>query len=453
MDAHNSASDDDCHASCALCHHTANLDTPRRLQVKHRDRRTASVTHAAAHGRLAHVRHWIEHMHHDMDAMDSRGRTLPHHAAGNGHASVVAYLLQHGAALHTRVVDSKDTALHLAAAHGQVATVQCLLAAGAHIEARNIESETPLLAATCTDHVRVVQTLLAHGASPTAPWLSYDLDVGACFHLAAKCGHVRLVTFLLSVVGLDVNQRTQPRRATPLHIAARHGHVALVQLLVQRHRVDVHAQDAQAMTPLHYACDATKRSDAIEQQHVAIVQLLLAVGAKINARRRHDHATPLRCAAQRGHWLVVKLLIDHGACSNAATRWLFALRWSAWDLHVLKYLASLSDKRLPPTTSNKSSCDGDDAGSSASSRRRKSECPVRRASSLSSSAPRRSSGTLERLRSKTVSAPADDSTTALHAACPAEDIGALQTLLRSTVWLDLWRPATAQRWRRCERND
>ncbi|GAB9473706.1 hypothetical protein Gpo141_00010854 [Globisporangium polare] len=332
--------------------------SPRERRESQPSKRIPQVTIAAMQGRLEHVRHWIEHAACDVDTVDFMGTMPLHRAALEGHAHVVEYLITRGAALQTRVLDVKDTVLHLASARGHAQVVTALLNAGAHIEARNADNYTPLLAAIRSNQLATVQALIARGASVSAPWAIDAHDVGTGLHLAVQCGHLALTKFLLGVVALDVNQRTRHRKATPLHFAALHGHVKVTQYLIERHHADIRARDARGMTPLHYACDyeyhltmPIEQHGVIEKRHVDIVTCLLKAGAKVKPRRLRDHATPLRCAAMRGHFQLAKTLLDHGARSNKATQWLFALLWAARDPHKLKLLLS-SEANDPSSNQN-----------------------------------------------------------------------------------------------------
>lgn len=364
--------DEDEDASCDLCvldAHERRLQSQQQQQPGSPERRESratkripQVTIAAMQGRLEHVRHWIEHAACDVDTMDFMGTTPLHRAALEGHVHVVEYLITRGAALQTRVLDVKDTVLHLAAARGHAPIVTALLNAGAHIEARNADNYTPLLAAIRSNQLATVQALIARGASVSAPWAVDAHDVGTGLHLAMQCGHLALIKFLLGVVALDVNQKTRRRKATPLHFAALHGHVKVTQYLVERHHADVRTRDARGMTPLHYACDyeyhltmSIEQHGAIEMRHVEIVTCLLKAGAKVKPRRLRDHATPLRCAAMRGHFQLAKTLLDHGARSNKATQWLFALLWAVRDPHKLKLLLSSEGNDPSKLSTNQSS--------------------------------------------------------------------------------------------------
>ncbi|OWZ11566.1 hypothetical protein PHMEG_00015393 [Phytophthora megakarya] len=89
------------------------------------------------------------------------------------------------------------------------------------------------------------------------------------------------------------------------------------------------------MTALHHACDypnafsndlprVTSTSPPqylFDAAHVEEVNALINAGAILDIRRSSDWATPLQCAIRRGHFLVAKTLVDHGAKSGV--RWWF----------------------------------------------------------------------------------------------------------------------------------
>ena len=50
-----------------------------------------------------------------------------------------------------------------------------------------------------------------------------------------------------------------------------------------------------------------------EENHIEIVKLLLEKGADVNLREASGGYTPLTRAGYREHWVVVKILMEHGA--------------------------------------------------------------------------------------------------------------------------------------------
>ena len=79
-------------------------------------------------------------------------------------------------------------------------------------------------------------------------------------------------------------------------------HPAVVQILVAQ-GADVNARDGIGNAPLH---------DATEHASPVAVQILLKAGADVNARNRSD-VTPLHKAARHGSPEVVQALLDAGA--------------------------------------------------------------------------------------------------------------------------------------------
>jgi uncharacterized protein len=51
---------------------------------------------------------------------------------------------------------------------------------------------------------------------------------------------------------------------------------------------------------------------AVENEHLVVVKLLLAAGAKVETKNRHGQ-TPLAMEVGKGHHEMVKLLRDHSA--------------------------------------------------------------------------------------------------------------------------------------------
>jgi len=85
----------------------------------------------------------------------------------------------------------------------------------------------------------------------------------------------------------------------------KNGEMDDVKRFVEGDGVDVNA-DLDGRKPLHYAADFG---------HSLVVDFLIAQGAEINAKDKHD-ITPLLAAIFEGHIEVVRLLLDKGAEKN-----------------------------------------------------------------------------------------------------------------------------------------
>lgn len=85
---------------------------------------------------------------------------------------------------------------------------------------------------------------------------------------------------------------------------ARLGDIVTMQTLFDTKRVSANYKDEEGITPLHWA--------AINNQH-AMCKFLLDAGADVNAKGGESVATPAMWAAQRCHYYIVNLLLQHGA--------------------------------------------------------------------------------------------------------------------------------------------
>jgi ankyrin repeat protein len=164
-----------------------------------------------------------------------------------------------------------------------------------HVSARGGGCGTALHAASRMNHLKVVQSLLKHGADVNAQgqWLRTPL------HIASRWGHLDVGRLLLEH-GADVNAK-QSKHITPLHLAAVCGHFELIPMVLG-YNADIHAQDDSGRTPLHLAANNGK---------VDTARLLLDIGADLKARSKNQW-TPLHTASYRGEIEVVRLLVERG---------------------------------------------------------------------------------------------------------------------------------------------
>ena len=164
------------------------------------------------------------------------------------------------------------------------------------VSARGGPGGTALHAASKQNHLKVVQSLLKHGADVNSlgQWERTPL------HFASTRGHLELGRWLLEY-GADVNAR-QGGHWTPLHLAVINGHFEFVRTLLS-HNADINAQDSGGQTALDWA--STNGRDA------NIVRILLDNGADLKARGKH-RSTPLHRASRCGKLEVVRLLLERG---------------------------------------------------------------------------------------------------------------------------------------------
>ena len=157
---------------------------------------------------------------------------------------------------------------------------------------------TALHAASRKNHLKVMQSLLRHGADVNAQ--------GQCGRtpllFASEWGYLEVVRCLLEH-GADANAKDPVGDWTALSLAAYTGHSEVVQVLL-KHDVDTNARDSSGWTPLHIATFCGR---------VDIVRLLLNHGADPKAGDKNHHQTSLHKASSEGHLDVVHLLLEHGA--------------------------------------------------------------------------------------------------------------------------------------------
>ena len=155
----------------------------------------------------------------------------------------------------------------------------------------------PLMIATYMGKTRVIELLLANGAT---------LDVFA----AAALGKTDAIQTLLDADPTLVSLYS-PDGWTALHLAAHFGQTEAARVLIA-HGASVTLRSRNGMDnhPLHAACAGHPAHE--------LVTLLLDSGAEVNARQ-HGGFTPLHETAQNGDMALTELLLSRGADVSATT--------------------------------------------------------------------------------------------------------------------------------------
>jgi ankyrin repeat protein len=136
---------------------------------------------------------------------------------------------------------------------------------------------------------------------------------GTCLHYAALCGLHRIIEFLVTEHGQEVNSLGFEDGSTPLHVAVqgRYSGAASVTRVLMKFGADAMAWNKDQRTPLHMVVGSP--SQAME-----VVQALIAGGADVTAQDK-DGCNPLHSAAWP--WSsqadVVRALIAAGADAMA----------------------------------------------------------------------------------------------------------------------------------------
>ncbi|HUS08753.1 MAG TPA: ankyrin repeat domain-containing protein [Bryobacteraceae bacterium] len=257
-----------------------------------------------------------------INAQDSAGATLLHHAAGFGNLAVMKLLLDQGA--DANAGNSRKSTPLFWALHDE-AKVRLLLDHGAGVNVKSIDGRTPVYqAASMGNAVPVLRLLLNKGGSPNAKTLAgmtplmaaarsnldamrllleKNADVNArnaagatALMAAAQTGTPQAVRLLLEK-GADSNIKTK-KNETALADAATAGNEETIKLLLD-HGAEVNVQDIRGYSALLYAAG----SDTLP---VNVVKMLLAKGA--NPEVRGDDETARMLAAKRGDSEVARVL-------------------------------------------------------------------------------------------------------------------------------------------------
>ena len=212
-----------------------------------------------------------------------------------------------------------STPLQWAVYNGDVAEVKRLLRAGADASIANKYGATPMSLAAETANTEVLKVLLEVGADVESP----NADGQTALLSVARTGNVEAAKLLLDR-GAKVDAKEKWGGQTPLMWASARRHPAMMQLLIAR-GADVNAAsidrnyqrhvtaegrpkslDSGGLTPLLYAARENCR---------ACVDVLLKNKADIDLPDP-DGATPLLVAVMNANWDLAKQLVDAGADVN-----------------------------------------------------------------------------------------------------------------------------------------
>ena len=257
-----------------------------------------------------------------------------------------AYLIKEGALDETNGVEG--TPLIEAIVHKKTAHALLLIEAGANVTIGDYAG-TPLSRASQHGNAEVLAEILKRVprqmVSSRTP-NSWTPLAESCYH-----AHVDCVRLLLEA-GADTEVTNEVEGFTAMHHAVRKSENSVpnpevVRLLVAA-RARIEARDREGRTPLAVACqdggpeivkalieigantEARVRDDYeehtplltaaadSEDDSADVAKVLIAGGAKIEAKSKSTHATPLNLAAENRCWKMIRMLLAAGADVNAA---------------------------------------------------------------------------------------------------------------------------------------
>ena len=248
----------------------------------------AEIHEAAELGDLEKVRAYLEKDPKQIDATDSKGRTVLGRAARSGKKELVEFLLEKGA--------TED--IFAAAIVGHTDKVAAFLKQDPKlINARDSSGKTALHWAALYGQTKVMELLLAKKADVN----SLDEDGFTPLHWAATFNQSDAVKLLLANKA-DMNLKVQKYGWTPLRLAVIHGHMATAEALLNS-GADPNLKDEENIPLLNQAVIRGKKE---------MVELLLANKADVNTKDS-ERETALDEAEEQGNKEIIELLRQHGA--------------------------------------------------------------------------------------------------------------------------------------------
>ncbi|XP_067915889.1 ankyrin repeat domain-containing protein 16 isoform X1 [Heterodontus francisci] len=189
-----------------------------------------------------------------------------HIACREGNPEIIQYLLDVSPSIWDVESRINRTPLHTVAMHGHFEAAEVLLErCGYKPDAKDSCEVTPFMDAVQDGHIKIAKLLLErHRANFSAT----DALGAQSLHRAVVTAQDEAIHFLVTELGVNVNERATDLNLTALHYAAKEGHAGTIETLLTL-GADVHARDAKGRSALHMACAG---------QHTKCIRVLVAAG-------------------------------------------------------------------------------------------------------------------------------------------------------------------------------
>jgi ankyrin repeat protein len=239
----------------------------------------------------------------DLDtSLELRTTTALHIAVDSGNIVAIKDLLANCADPNW-INEDYETPLHKAVFKGNVEAMSLLLKAGASIEYPGFRSGSPLHISIAREDISAVKFLLKAGANPNGKYIYNIRDVP--LGVAIKTRNIEIIKLLINA-GANANAKKETETLLTFAISELKGELQfdIVKILLKA-GADPNGdyEDHIGNWPLGIA---------IYEENIAMMELLLAAGADVNAKNK-DGDTPLSFALEYKRKLAVDWLHSHGA--------------------------------------------------------------------------------------------------------------------------------------------
>ena len=273
----------------------------------------------------------------DLSKKNYAGNTLLHLACSYNKGDILEYILAQKVDIEVEDFNG-STPLNLSMIYGRLEMMEALLDAGANpshlhrgfsnlwhtaamstspeilkklfqkskiveLEARTSNGYTPLMCAIAAGRKENVEILLAHNANLSAK----DDSANGVLHLASTVGNSEILKTLIQKSPLDTN-RLNSQGQSPLLLAAANGHLSPVTTLLEAGS-DPSTKDENDQRIIHHVALSGQSS---------MLNLLKLKNVAFDLEDKNSLGrTPLLCAVEGGHALMVGNLLDEGASIHA----------------------------------------------------------------------------------------------------------------------------------------